>query len=193
YITTISISWILSSIYSKFYEVYRYTREVTIASLLVKQMLLFSLVMLAFSGFNNTLRLSPNTIFRYILFSFLLISIAKFAIYYLLQKYRTSFGGNYRKTVILGKNKHTLALENFFNKNPEYSYTHKRTFSFKEKKDSELLSCFDFILKEQIDEIYCSITELTNNQILQVVDFADNNLKILKFLPDNKEIYSKKM
>src|SRR5690606_22120208 len=83
YITTVSISWILSSIYSKFYEVYRYTREVTIASLLVKQMLLFSLVMLAFSGFNNTLRLSPNTIFRYILFSFLLISIAKFAIYYL--------------------------------------------------------------------------------------------------------------
>jgi len=156
-------------------------------------MLLFTLVMLAFSGFNNNLRLSPNTIVKYVLFSFIIIGVAKFAIYYLLQKYRTSFGGNYRKTVILGKNKHTLALENFFNKNPEYGYTHKKTFSFKERKDAELMQCFDFILKEQIDEIYCSITELTNNQILQVVDFADNNLKILKFLPDNKEIYSKKM
>src|SRR5690606_37898807 len=193
YISTISISWGLLSVYSKFYEVYRYTREVTIASLLVKQMLLFTLVMLAFSGFNNNLRLSPNTIVKYVLFSFIIIGVAKFAIYYLLQKYRTSFGGNYRKTVILGKNKHTLALENFFNKNPEYGYTHKKTFSFKERKDAELMQCFDFILKEQIDEIYCSITELTNNQILQVVDFADNNLKILKFLPDNKEIYSKKM
>lgn len=193
YISTISISWVLLSVYSKFYEVYRYTREVTIASLLVKQMLLFTLVMLAFSGFNNTLKISPNTIIKYVLICFLLIGIAKLAVYYLLQKYRSSFGGNYRKTVILGKNKHTLALENFFNKNPEYGYTHKKTFSFKERKDAELMQCFDFILKEQIDEIYCSITELTNSQILQVVDFADNNLKILKFLPDNKEIYSKKM
>ena len=29
--------------------------------------------------------------------------------------------------------------------------------------------------------------------MLKVIDFADNNLKILKFLPDNKDIYSKKL
>src|SRR5690606_18766780 len=42
-------------------------------------------------------------------------------------------------------------------------------------------------------EIYCSISELTNHQLNEISDFADNNLKILKFLPDNKEIYSKKL
>src|SRR5690606_26667285 len=35
--------------------------------------------------------------------------------------------------------------------------------------------------------------ELTNEQINEVVDFADNNLKVLKFLPDNKDIYTKKL
>ncbi len=54
-------------------------------------------------------------------------------------------------------------------------------------------SCFNYILTEDIDEIYCSISELSNTQIAEVVDFADNNLKILKFIPDSKEIYSKKL
>jgi putative colanic acid biosynthesis UDP-glucose lipid carrier transferase len=113
-------------------------------------------------------------------------------VYYLLQKYRVSFGGNYRSTVIFGYNKKTLALESFFNKNPEYGYLHKKTFNFRKKADS-LAECFDYILEEGIDEIYCSISELTNAQIADIVDFADNNLKILKFIPDSKEIYSKKL
>ncbi len=86
-----------------------------------------------------------------------------------------------------------MALEGFFRANPEYGYIHKKTFSFKERKEIELIDCFEYILNEDIDEIYCSISELSNHQINEIADFADNNLKILKFLPDNKEIYSKKL
>ena len=193
FIPFVSIAWIMLSIYIGFYEVYRYTREVTIISLLFKQIVLFILIMLAFSGFYHELKIYPANIFKYTLISFLFIAIAKFALYYLLQKYRSSFGGNYRKTVIIGKNKQTLALESFFNTNPEYGYLHKGTFNIKDKRDNELLKCFQFILDEKIDEIYCSISELSNADMLKVIDFADNNLKILKFLPDNKDIYSKKL
>jgi len=56
-----------------------------------------------------------------------------------------------------------------------------------------LKDTFEYILNEGIDEIYCSISEHTNAQIADIVDFADNNLKILKFIPDSKEIYSKKL
>ncbi|WP_299223613.1 exopolysaccharide biosynthesis polyprenyl glycosylphosphotransferase [uncultured Psychroserpens sp.] len=187
-----SISWIILSIYSSFYEVYRYTREVTIFSLALRQMVLYTLIIFAFSGFYHDLDIYPVTIFKYILIAFLGIISFKFALYYLLQKYRVSFGGNYRRTVIFGANKKTLALENFFNKNPEYGYVHKKTFNFKDKS-LDLHTCFQYITEESIDEIYCSISELTNNQISTIADFADNNLKILKFLPDNKEIYSKKL
>ena len=193
FILFVSVSWIILSIYSGFYGVYRYTREVTIFSLALRQMVLFSLIVFAFSGFYHNLNIYPVTVFYYVLVSFLGIIFFKFALYYLLQKYRVSFGGNYRKTVIFGANKKTLALENFFNKNPEYGYIHKKTFNFKDKRESHLDSCFQYIKDEAIDEIYCSISELTNSQINEVADFADNNLKILKFLPDNKEIYSKKL
>jgi len=193
FVFIVSICWVVLSIYSKFYEVYRYSREITIASLLIKQLALFTLLMFAFSGFNHELNIQPLTIIKYSLLVFLLIGLFKFTLYYLLQKYRTVFGGNYRTTAIIGKNKQTMALESFFNKNPEYGYMHKKTFNIKDKDNFSLEACFNFIKRESIDEIYCSISELSNTQMYRVIDFADNNLKILKFLPDNKDIYSKKL
>lgn len=193
YILFTSIAWIILSVFSKFYEVYRYTREVKIISLILTQMMLFTLIIFAFSGYYQDLNMHPRTIFKYVLITFLIITFFKFAIYYLLQKYRVSFGGNFRRTVIFGKNNKTKNLELFFNENPEYGYIHVNTFDLSELKSMNLHSQFDYIKKEEIDEIYCSISELTNQQILDIVDFADNNLKILKFLPDNKEIYTKKL
>lgn len=156
-------------------------------------MVLFTLIMFALSGYYHDLNIRPITIFKYIIAIFLCITFLKFTVYYLLQKYRVSFGGNYRKTAILGASTKTLALESFFNNNPEYGYVHVKTFNAEELKDNGIDDCFKQILKESIDEIYCSISELTNDQISRIVDFADNNLKILKFLPDNKEIYAKKL
>jgi len=193
FVLILSTAWIILSLFSKFYEVYRYTREVSIVALLLRQLALFALIIFAFSGFHNELNILPIVIFKYVGSIFLLIAIFKFAIYYLLQKYRVSFGGNYRITVILGKNKQTMALENFFNNNPEYGYTHKKTFSLKDKTETDLASYFEYIKDEQVDEIYCSVSELSNKQLNKIIDFADNNLKIVKFLPDNKDIYSKKL
>ncbi|WP_412987901.1 exopolysaccharide biosynthesis polyprenyl glycosylphosphotransferase [Pontimicrobium sp. IMCC45349] len=191
FILYVSIGWIILSTFSKFYEVYRYTREVFILNLIFRQSILFFLVIFAYFGYHADLKIKPITVFKYVSFSFLLITIFKFAMYYLLQKYRSSFGGNFRITVIIGRNKQTLALESLFNNNPEYGYTHKNTFCL--KNGTELGNIFEYIVSENVDEIYCSITELSNEQLLKVIDFADNNLKVVKFLPDNKEIYSKKL
>ncbi len=189
----ISIAWILISIASKFYEVYRYTREVFILTLIARQLMLFGLIVLAFFGYKNEIDVDSWLIIRYVLYSFMIITLGKFTIYYLLQKYRADFGGNYRTTVIIGKNKNTYALQKFFKENPEYGYLHKKTFSFGKNSKDNLEKCFSYLNSEHIDEIYCSISELNSNEINQIVDFADNNLKILKFIPDNKEIYSKKL
>ena len=193
FIAFMSISWIIVSIYSKFYEVYRYTREVAIFALVFKQAALFLLIVFSFSGIFQYLNISARTILKYVFSVFILITIVKFAIYFLLQKYRTDFGGNFRRTVILGKNKHTLALQGFFKRKQEYGYDLKKTFSFDKAKEKDFTKCFEFILENDVDEIYCSISEFSDIQMREIIDFADNNLKILKFLPDNKEIYTKKL
>ena len=193
FILYIDLSWIILSPFSNFYEVYRYTREISIFSLLLKQIFLFTLIVFAYFGFFQGLQSDNLEVFKYIINCFILVGFFKFTLYYLLQKYRSAFGGNFRNTVILGRNKQTLALEKFFTQNPEYGYIHKKTFNVKDREGFDLESCFRLMNEERIDEIYCSISELSNNQILRVIDYADNNLKILKFLPDNKDIYSKKL
>lgn len=193
YIVFATIAWVLISVTSRFYHVYRYTPEVSIFALIFKQLVLFVLFVFAFFGFHHTISENPILILKYVLAVFIIIAIIKFSIYYLLQKYRSEFGGNYRNTVIIGKNKNTAILEVFFKNNPEYGYSYKKTFSLKGDHNVTLNDCFEYIVNENIDEIYCSISELDNNQINEIVDFADNNLKILKFLPDNKEIFTKKL
>ena len=37
------------------------------------------------------------------------------------------------------------------------------------------------------------LKELKNQDIAQVISFADNNLKVVKFIPDNKQVLSKKL
>jgi putative colanic acid biosynthesis UDP-glucose lipid carrier transferase len=188
-----SIAWVLVSFRSSFYEIYRFTEVVKIVSLIGKQLVLFALIIFAFFGIYNELDSDPGEIFKYVGFVFLLVSICKLTVYYLLKKFRTVLHGNYRNAVIIGHSKKTDQLERFFNDRAEFGYQHQKTFDLHGNHKSSLQDCFDFILSNEIDEIYASIGELSNKELLDIIDFADNNLKILKFLPDNKDIYTKKL
>jgi len=188
-----SIAWVVLSLKSNFYEIYRFTQVIKILSLLIKQAVIFTLIIFAFFGYYGEVNKNPTEIFKYIFEAFFFITIFKLAIYYLLKKYRRLFGGNYRNTVIVGKNRKTDQLEQFFTDNPEFGYQHQITFDIRGKNKINIEDCFDYISKNKVDEIYSSVAELTNKELLQLIDFADNNLKILKFIPDNKEIYTKKL
>ena len=192
FLSFLSMGWLISSVYTKFYEVYRFTRPVTILSLLARQGALFLLLSFALSGLYHNLHVYPLKVLYYVVISFAFVALIKFSIFYVLRKYRVSFNGNYRRTVILGLNPKTRSLEEFFNSKKEYGYHHIKTFDFSDSK-IDIEDCFDFVLNEDIDELYCSVSEFSNEEMIELVDFADNNLKILKFIPDNKEIYTKKL
>lgn len=189
----ITFTWIVSAIKSRFYEVYRYTPLVRIFSLLGIQLILFTLLVFAFFGFFNEINSTPSEIIYYIIYVFAGITIVKLGVFYLLKKYRTVLGGNFRRIVILGVNSKTLQLENFFKSNKPYGYQVINKFDIQPSGSQSLESSFAFIIENSIDEIYCSISEFTNEQIREISEFADNNLKILKFIPDNKEIFTKKL
>ena len=179
------VVWSIISSITKFYEVYRFTKEITILTLLIKQLIFYSLVVLAFTG----LQISPNIVkrdlFNYIAISFSIIAISKFSIYFLLKTYRAIYGGNRRKVVVFGENAKTRALVDFFNNKKEYGYNLIKIFNTKEK-DFDLKDSLQDINKHNADEIYCSLSDLNTHDIKTIVNFADNNLKIVKFLPDNK-------
>ena len=183
--------WLITTLLTEFYEVYRFTSLLNILNLLLRQFVVFALMIFAFFGLANQERDLSNVI-EYIMIIFLAISILKVGLFNLLKKYRTTLGGNLKRVVVLGENSKTLRLAEFFTKNPAYGYELVKIFDFK-NKEIGVKEVINFVLENNVDELYCSISEVKNKQIAKIVDFADNNLKIVKFLPDNREIFTKKL
>ena len=192
FIVYIAIFWIIISFRNHFYEVQRHTRIVQIITLLLRQIILFALVLYAFIGFFKQPNISRLALGNYVLIVFLVTSVFKFLTYFLLKKYRANLGGNKRNVVVIGSNEKSRQLINIFNTRLDFGYKFKKQFCVKDDEFS-LESCFSYIIKNNIDEIFFSVAELSNNQINGLVDFADNNLRELKFIPDNKDIYAKKL
>ncbi|MBT8262789.1 MAG: exopolysaccharide biosynthesis polyprenyl glycosylphosphotransferase [Bacteroidia bacterium] len=193
YVVFITVAWIVISLRSRFYEIFRFTRLTTILSLVGKQGVLFLLLVFAFFGFYRELQVEPLSIFRYVLLVILYITIVKVGIYYLLKKYRVILRGNLRRVVIVGLNQKTDQLRKFFDDNPEYGYKLLNIFDLSGPEKVSIEDCLEYINENKIDEIYSSVGELSNEELTKLIDYSDNNLKILKFLPDNKEIYSKRL
>jgi len=147
----------------------------------------------AFFGVFNNLNRDPLSILNYIILAILCITLVKLGVFYLLKKYRLLLKGNLRKVVIIGLNQKTDQLRKFFLENPEYGYVLAKTFDLDGDKKMPLDDCLKFIGENNIDEIYSSVSKLSDKELAKLIDYADNNLKILKFLPDNKEIYSKRL
>lgn len=188
----ISLSWIIISLNIGFYEVYRFTKVVAIGNRILKQFVLFTIVCFAFLGLYIK-DSDPREILQYTVSSLFAISCFKLFVYYFLRKYRTLYGGNFRKVVLLGSPKRVAQLASFFDDNPDYGYQLVKIFSTETDKKSTIQACYDFVMNEKIDEMYCSLYDLSNTQVNDLIDFADNNLKILKFLPDNKEFFARNL
>ena len=68
-------------------------------------------------------------------------------------------------------------------------------FSNKTYKNKDYLgnieSVFEFVSLNNVDEIYCSLTQLTANQIKEINKFAIEKNIFLKLIPNSNELYSK--
>ena len=192
-ILVFSALWIISAFITKFYEVYRFTKLIRIISYIFYQLLLFSILVFAFFGAvqSPTPGLSQTLVF--LLYTFIIISLFKLTLFYALQSYRLGFGGNFRKTIIIGNDESVTELKEFFLNQKELGYENRMTFKFNHPSDLNLDECFDFILTRNIDEVYCSANELDESQISRLITFCENNFKILKFISKRGGLLSKKL
>ena len=188
----ITLSWLVISLKNHFYEVQRHTKLIQIITLLIRQTILFALVLYAFIGVFKQPNVSRLALGGYVLTTFIVISGFKFLTFFLIKKYRTNLGGNIRNVIVIGKNEKARQLISTFNSRLDFGYRFKAQFSTNDDGFT-LEKCFNYIVDNYIDEIYFSVSELSNKQINQLIDFADNNLRELKFIPDNKDIFSKKL
>ena len=196
YVIYQTLAWGIIAFFIKFYDIYRFTTPVEIVSKIVKQSVLFLLVIIAFFPFSKEVVFSGKAIAYFMVTSFILIIILKYLLFYYLKKYRIVTGNNFRNAVIIGYTPEAIRLKELFETRNDYGYLFLGFFSDK-KSNANIKGKLDdlqsFVIENKVDEIYCSLNEITNDQLKDLVDFADENNKAIKFIPDTKEIFSKNL
>lgn len=188
--------WFVIAYFSGFYEIYRYTTPVQIFSKIAKQAVIFLLVVIAFFPFSKATIFSGKAIALYLSFAFSWIIVFKILTFYYLKKYRIATGSNYRNAIIVGHTNEAIRLKELFETRIDFGYRFLGFFSDKvHNKDvkGSLETINNFLIENKVDEIYCSLGEVSNEKIKELVEFADEHNIAVKFIPDSKEIFSKNL
>lgn len=189
-------TWFIIAYIFGFYEIYRFTSLTDIIVKIVRQGIVFLLVVIAFFPFSKQAIFSGQAIAKYLIAVFIIIILFKFVLFYYLKRYRVVTGSNYRKAVIIGYTPDALRLKELFEQKGEYGYRFLGFFSDRKHNDEvkgKIAEVEAFAIDNNVDEIYCSLNEITNYQIKRLVEFADINDKVVKFIPDTKEIFTKNL
>lgn len=188
--------WLISAYSIKFYNVYRYTTLLNIFGLLIKQFLAFFIIVFAFIGFYRGIDTDKVTIVKYLLSTITMVGIVKLLMFYGLKQYRQILNGNHRNVLIIGDSKGARDLQRFFIKKPKYGYdllgfygNTKANHLKGTIKDAE-----DYLSSNNsIDEIYCAMDKLSENEINSFVKYAELNKCNIKFIPKTDNFFSKRL
>lgn len=189
------ITWLISTYLIKFYKVYRYTSLLNIIYLIIKQFFAYIIVIYAFIGIFRSLEIEAFSVFRYLIMCFLCISVVKLVSYYVLKSFRAYLKGNVRHVIIIGKGENAQKLHKMFTTKKNLGYILEGYFYDAKTQDGSVADSFKFLdaHPNTIDEIYCSIDELTESQINKFVKYANINNCNIKFIPNTKQLLTKRL
>lgn len=193
FLTYISLFWLITSYVLGFYKVYRYTKVLRVLTLLAKQFSLFTLGYFAYFGIISEGNSVNNQLF-FLLSIFLVISIFKFVGFFLLKKYRAQ-GKNSRSTIVIGFDDSAKKVIKIFESKANMGYRFLGFFSDKEYNKSKYLGkvkdVFEYATLNEVDQIYCSLSVLSKEQIKEFNKFTLEKEITLKLIPNSNELYSK--
>jgi putative colanic acid biosynthesis UDP-glucose lipid carrier transferase len=98
--------------------------------------------------------------------------------------------------VIIGIDDTSKKVAKLFKERADLGYRYFGFFSDKASNDKKhlgpIIKSYNYILREGIDEIYCSLSVLNRDHVKNFTKFANKNAKVVKLIPESNELYSKK-
>ena len=194
------ITWFLSGMISGIYNTNRLiktgTRIVRLFQALFIHILLFSFAILLFKK-------SISRELIYLTFSFTFIPIFIFRMLFnQVIRWLRKRGLNVKNFIVVGNTQRSLDVLNQMLKYPEYGYRWKGIFS--DSNLSEIIAkeniikdnyeaSFNFIIKENIQEVYCTLPLSEKDKIQRIIRFCEDNFVRFKYVPDLEGVYGHKV
>lgn len=183
-------SWFICANFLGAYHIIRVVRRIKAVFIVLKTIILYILLIEAVLNILNIEYFTRQALlYHYSFLSFLVIAW-RISVTTALRIYRAK-GYNLRNVVIFGYNQMAKDLAEFFNQHPEYGYRFLGYFYNNEYNNinkEHYLGCvenfYSYAKKYQVDQIYCCPFELEKDGISKLLNFTDDNLIRVKFLPD---------
>lgn len=189
----ISVYWLITSAFIGYYKVYRYTTSYRVLSLVFKQSILYVLGFFAFFGlFKEGYIVNEQFITLGITIGLLLFT--KIVFFILIKNYRR-LGNNYRKVVFVETDKTTKKIIRLFQQKKNLGYNVIGYFSKSSSESALYLGNYKeistYVLQNNIDEIYGTLSELSKQEVKELTKFSNDNNIQLKLIPNSNGLYSK--
>lgn len=191
----INLGWLFIAYFFDYYKVFRTTHFLKVLYLYLMQSSIFFLTFFTyFSLFKEGIEV--NNQFKVIASIIIATFSLKFIYFYLLKWYRLK-GKNFRRVVVIGQDESSKKIINFFKSESDYGFRFIGFFSDKESRSKDykgtIKESLNFILKNGIQEVYCSRSSLNLEAIKKFIKFGDQHSITVKILPDTKDLYSKSL
>lgn len=181
----LSIGWIIAAVLSDYYEVYRHTKLVSMAEKVCKQFFFQFILVASYNGVFDRFA-EVNDLMGYCISIFVVICTVKFTIFFLLKYIRKFLGGNFRNIVLLGSEKEICDLKKVLLKRKDLGYRIVNHFFTLE--DASLEDLKQYLSQHQVDEIFMQFSFTKEKNFLAILEFADNNMITVSYIPTQKDI-----
>lgn len=187
----VNLSWLFITFSFNFYPTKRKETFFTNFHKLLQIFSVYFMSFLAMLGYKQNISYEIDYVVLVFLLIYLLIVLFRLYFYWARNLYRT-IGGNSLKVVVIGRDKNLKKIRKVFDE-PDLGYRYEGYFDNKPSPSKtylgEIKMAFDYILQNDVEQVYCMVSKLSKSELKQIIDFCDNNLKRLKIIPDNKEMY----
>ncbi len=180
--------WLVTAYFTKYYKIDRITRPSKLLTKSLVQFFIFDLEVIAFYKLNSSN--IPNDFLLSSLLNFNLFVLAFKLMTYVLIKYYRTTQHNLRNYIIVGYNEQTKEFQNLLSKRKDYGYKFKGFWSNEpgDLIEGNLPALDKYLNKANIDVIFCSLQNNTDEDINDLIRIADEHFVSLKFIPDTKQV-----
>lgn len=189
-------SWLIITLSLNFYPTARKERFYTNLLKLFYLYIIFALSYFAFFGiYSRTILIPIKHHLSVLCCIYFLLTIYRILFYYYVDAHRKQ-GGDIVNVVVIGRDRNLKKIRAVFDDN-RLGFKYLGYFDPLPSKSPTYLGpvdeAFHYMLDNQVNQIYCIVSRLSELELKKLIHFADNNFKKLKIVPDNKEIFTRAM
>lgn len=212
FILFFNLSWLAVGYFT---GLYNFHRTITVTQVVKHLLIQFNIFTLVFYAHYTFIKVSVDISHSasLLLLGFSGVTLFRALYFYALRRYRLE-GKNFRKVVMIGSGNGLQPLVEFMMNRADFGFKIMGYFTDVEKHDMQykiteraliqngngkipflgnICDYEKYCIENNIDEIYCSLSELKEQTIKSIIDFSDQHLKIVKLVPDNKDFITKNL